>query len=215
MKPLRRVRSGVLNSMPSSIGHRYNVTLSHKYNLIWFRVAKVGTRSVLALMQDADAEVIINYPKWRSLQSKGMNNYSAVSFVRNPYDRLVSAWKNKIVDKNLFRLDAELLERLQCFDLFVEYVSQFDLTNADVHLRPQYRLMDINRMNHIGKMESFNEDCHRIFGGLGIKMDKLSRANASSPSSKSSLDYYSSRSMNIVNKIYARDFQEFGYIMVD
>jgi len=158
--------------------------------------------------------MILNYPKWRSLNAGSMSSYTAVSFVRNPYDRLVSAWKNKVVDSNLFRLEESLHRELQDFDRFVEYVSQYDIRNADVHLRPQYRLVDTGRVNSVGKMESFEEDCEKIFSEAGVDVSGLERKNASSQSRKPALEYFSESSIELVNKFYAKDFEIFEYSKV-
>lgn len=211
----RRVRSALLNNLPGALGHPYNVTVSHKYRLIWYRVAKVGTRSLISLVSGADEDLIINYPKWRSLGAGSMESYTAISFVRNPYERLISAWKNKVVDDNLFRLDPQLHAELQDFEKFVTYISQYSLDNVDVHLRPQSRLMNTERVDQYGKMESFEADCQRIFGDLGFDVSPLSQKNASSAAKKPTMEYYSQKSLEQVNELYARDFEKFAYTKVD
>ena len=51
-------------------------------------------------------------------------HYFKFAFVRNPYDRIVSAWKNKIVQTNYFDLSDAKRQDLHQFEAFLEYEKE-------------------------------------------------------------------------------------------
>src|SRR5262245_19376649 len=80
----------------------YNLTVSHERKFVWFRVAKVGTRTILnhfldrGVRLDAEHASDVHYPP------RAYADYFKFAFVRNPWDRLVSCWADKVVASNLF-----------------------------------------------------------------------------------------------------------------
>src|SRR5688572_1984937 len=83
----------------------FHMTISPSHHFIWYRVAKVGTRSILAMLDAADVE---HFDSDLRVESRWLyrlgryRDYYRFAFVRNPWDRLVSSWADKVVDSNLF-----------------------------------------------------------------------------------------------------------------
>ena len=137
-------------------------------------------------------------------------DYFKFAFVRNPWDRLVSAWLNKVVDCNYFGFNESDLEKMGSFGNFVDYVSTLDIENCDLHLRLQCRLIDINHIDYLGRYESFSLDLTKVFEVLGIDQKDFVRRNASQKR-KSYQEYYNERLIEKVSQIYRKDIQVFGY----
>ena len=157
---------------------------------------------------------IINYYKTSPFLNKKMkmnqdkwNNYYKFCFIRNPYDRRVSAWNHinrfNIPFKNFLNL------KNTCND--VEYMHMF---------MPQYRSM-INEkakkfINYIGYFENLDEDFRKILNNIGIQKilhdpkDKLnSRAH------KPFYEYYDQDSLTKVNLLMSEDFKNLDYLMIN
>lgn len=68
-----------------------------------------------------------------------------IAFVRNPYDRLLSLWKQKVKVPNKFVCThANKFVTGMSFDAFVRQVCSEDLSVANVHYRPMYDILHWN-----------------------------------------------------------------------
>ncbi len=84
------------------------------------------------------------------------------SFVRNPFDRLVSAYNNKLVENDHLSTAMQRmgLERHMPFQRFLEVVNETADADLDVHLLPQSRILCANGTpvpDFIGQMEAMAE----------------------------------------------------------
>lgn len=136
------------------------------------------------------------------------------SFVRNPYDRVVSAFhylnaggnnpKDEIVR------DIYLSQYNGDFDYFVEY--GFPKVLDQIHFMPQYSWIFynyINICNYVGKFETINEDIKELSKFIDFKSDSLPDINKSEH--KHYKDYYTVATKKIIYEYYRTDFELFGY----
>ena len=105
-----------------------------------------------------------------------LSGYFTFSFVRHPYDRLVSAYYDKVVNSDYHEIAVKIRKHFGevSFENFLQYIMvdlrkyyQCQSTSGggcnfqvDVHWRPFYQrcaYCDIN-YSFIGRMESFNRD---------------------------------------------------------
>jgi hypothetical protein len=189
----------------------YNLTISHARRFIWFRVAKVGTRTVLGHLESNDVGLDVSHAMRMRYPVEAMGDYYKFGFVRHPLDRFVSAWRDKVVDNNYYRFDPDELARMQRLEAFAEWTAGHDLadvTTVDQHLVLQSRAIDLTQVDHLGRMESFAEDFATVCRRLGlpeIVTESRNRSAAAVPPAVS--DEVRER----VRDLYRLDFQVLGY----
>lgn len=190
----------------------YNTTISHSHRFVWFRVAKVATRTIRhhlvehGVTLDADHAMRIRFP-WASFE-----DYFTFAFVRDPLERFVSAWRDKVVDHNYYRFDEATHIRMQDVEEFARWVGTHDLTQlpeADQHIALQSRLIDLNRVDFLGRIEDFDTDFAQVCTRLGIAASPAAPRNQTAPRGHRTDVSDDLRAM--VHTLYARDYQIFGY----
>lgn len=197
----------ILPALPSD--RRYNLTLSHDRRFLWYRVAKVCTRTIFhafdagGLKLDAEQAMRCYYPP------SHFHNYFKFAFVRNPWDRLASCWRDKVVNNNFFGLGPNQRQSLLNFNSFVDWVSTKNLETCDVHLRLQCRLIDLNHVDFIGRFENFDSDFSSVANRIGLPVENIPHENSSS--SPVSLNTYNDETKKRVGDLYAKDIAIFGY----
>jgi hypothetical protein len=87
------------------------------------------------------------------------SSHFSFSFVRNPFDRLVSAYNNKLIENDHISTAMERmgLERGMPFRRFLEVVAATSDADLDVHLLPQSSILCLDGVpvpGFIGKMEA-------------------------------------------------------------
>lgn len=192
---------------------RYNITLSHSQKFVWYRVAKVGTRTIFNHLKDSGVPLDVEHASWLHYPVKSFEDYFKFAFVRNPWDRVVSCWRNKVsksANKNFFQLPESKAKTLQTFEGFVDFLSTVDIKNCDRHIRAQSALIDLNSVDYIGRMETFNDDVDYVFKKLKLPEKEMVSRNVTS-SETSYKQYYSDDLASKVAKIYRKDIQVFGY----
>lgn len=160
------------------------------------------------------------------------------TFVRNPYDRLVSCWANKFLDKPLVKkkmftegefsierylvakkqIDAALPEgqdRTLSFPDFVTYATSIAGRGVDYHMQRQSDLLRVPGVpiDFTGKVENFPDDIVRVLDHVGAS-DEL-RRRVSTPLNKSERNrasaYYTPELAARVFRAYEEDFDTLGY----
>ncbi len=202
----RRRASGSLSPNP------YNLTISHAHRFVWFRNAKVATRTVLAFLEEQHPEELlvlseVPYP------TAAFTEYFKFGFVRHPLDRFISAWQDKVCDRNHFHFEEEERARMRTIETFATWVAEQDLRDlrvTDRHLMLQSRLVDLTQADFVGRMESFGADFSEVCERVGLSWKEPERRNRSDPSGVTR-DNASQELRSIVEEAYRLDYQVFGY----
>jgi hypothetical protein len=186
----------------------YYMTFCAKPAFVWYRVAKCATHSIFG-------HLIQHKVDFTSTQSAQLHyaplRYPAhfkFAFVRNPWDRLVSCWHNKVIDKQK-RNFGDRLEAFKEFGNFVDYVAEQNLETCNKHYRLQCRLIDLNRVDFLGRLERFPEDFRIVCDKLGLPGEPR-KVNVSGRQRDYRL-YYSDALAEKVGTLYRRDITLFGY----
>ena len=243
----------VLRRAYSRLFGRYDYTSHiialHDYRAIYMAVPKVANTSIKAAVSPlatADHEWIDSeragdsdrsvYRRERNNlfalnirllkhQVKAYDEYYVFAFVRNPWDRLVSCYKDKLASGSVLeqgrlkqpRQDSRPLGRQfpagMEFSEFVREVGRTPDTKANRHFRSQYTfLTDRNGAllpDFIGRYESLSEDFARIMERIGAPQAALPHIRRSD--STEYRDYYTTALVDIVAERYRTDTELFGY----
>jgi hypothetical protein len=157
--------------------------------------------------EDGDFIRTNHYPLYKILKVKSdVKDFFVFTFVRNPFDRLVSEYYYQKFNRNIPFNDYVLHIVKPAFD-FGKLEEWFSF-----HLLPQFDFICINneiRCDFLGKFESLEEDYNKVCKILGVEKALL-------PHYKKSLrkdyrSYYNDASRAIVEKYYKKDLDEFDY----
>jgi len=148
---------------------------------------------------------------WCHYPANDYGGYFRFAFVRNPWDRLVSCWLDKVVKLNHYQFSEEKLAKMQDFKNFVDHVAQIDIqTCNDPHIRLQATMIDLNHVDFVGRFERFEADFLKVLDVLGIGEIEIPKKNASQ-NRKTYHEYYNEATKQKVAEIYKKDIQIFSY----
>lgn len=147
---------------------RYYLSYDFEHKALWIRTYKTGSRTINDLLKENCQPNNYIYSSAVAFQPNRYKDFFKFTFVRNPEDRLVSAWKDKVLRQNYFHFTPSEHEKYKNFDNFLEYVSSLDLSKCDEHLRKLTDLVDFKHIDFIGRLENFDEDLTNVANKLGI-----------------------------------------------
>tara|TARA_R110001583_G_scaffold105202_1_gene252647 strand:- start:13918 stop:14577 length:660 start_codon:yes stop_codon:yes gene_type:complete len=148
-------------------------------------------------------------------EPKFITSYFKFTIVRNPWDRLVSAYfflkkgGFGLKDKTWFEQE---LSTYSSFDDFVRnWVNKKNIQKWH-HFRPQYHYI-LNRHNKIkldfvGYLENIDEDFNTIKKQIGVN---CTLENSNKSQHNSYINYYNDETKEIVKEVYAEDIKLLGY----
>ncbi len=190
----------------------YDVTISDQFRFIWFRNYKVGSRSLLKLFSENQVVLDAAQPYQCYYPPKLYRDYFSFAFVRNPWDRLISCWHNKVLKNNHFQFSESEWEKMKDLDNFLDFIQKKKLSgNTDGHIRLQSSLIDLNQIQFLGRFESFQKDAGYIIQKLQFQHRIVPVRNQSERSSTQYQLYYTSENAEKVARLYEKDIRMFGY----
>ena len=185
-------------------------TISNK--LIWYLTPKCGSTT----FHDQFRENNINFPTEQYTQVPNFaKNYFSFSVVRNPWDRLVSCWMDKVITRKptetQFRngLRWELNYQKPGFKDFIEIITETENITKDSHWDLYFNIIPVIDIDFIGKFENLQEDFNTICDKIGIPQQTLQYENATKH--KHYTEYYDDETRQIVAEKYRKDIEYFGY----
>jgi chondroitin 4-sulfotransferase 11 len=217
------------------VGEEFTVLLE-QYNAVYIDIAKVASSSikdtlvsVLGLEGAGGNPHDVNFPHPTSSDPVGDRIYPglyAFAFVRNPWDRLVSCYRDKIngevsdftgfaesgVAHCLARFDAFSVD--MSFSEFVFAVASISDENADEHFRSQADFVTnsagVIAVDFVGRYEELDNHFAQVVREIGLpsgtNLPRLQSAPDRDPSS-----YYTAETRSLVEKRYARDIALLDY----
>lgn len=137
------------------------------------------------------------------------------AFVRNPFDRMVSAWKCPWVSAKT-RYDESEYKTFKHFIL--DFLPEDSKKNyfrwshvmpfTDVRMKLFNKNLD-QSISFIGRFENLQQDFNIVCDSIGIPHQTLPRKNKSKH--KHYTEYYDNETRQTVEKKYAKDIEYFGY----
>lgn len=156
-------------------------------------------------------------------------------FVRNPWTRFLSAYRNK-VEAHPTRLRnpayrdnpdrlwvGELVEAIAGrdgspdgtvpFPEFARYAAAQDPADMDPHYRPQVLLSGFGSIDYdrVGRIEHLEADYAALAADLGIALPLPANRRPFSGSTERVEEYYDDETTELVGSLYAEDVARFGY----
>jgi len=197
--------------------------ISNTHNFIFIKPHKIaGTTIVNALVnakcltwEDVDsAPNRNNHQRYQELETElgSLKSYFVFSFVRNPYERILSLYvylKEKEIPKKLNE-NRPLIKN----DEIARSSGSFKNAIKNGFMIPSFMRFFLNNedeinLDFIGKVENLQEDFNIICDKIGIPKQELPHKNKTKH--KSYTEYYDDETRSIVAEKYAKDIEYFGY----
>ena len=176
--------------------------ISHKHKFIYARAAKTASSTITGYLEEHVDDMskakgwtdnVHHIPLWyykENIPIEEFESYFKFTFVRNPWDRLVSAYQYS--------------KRFGNTTDFKEWVVNIDPNHK---YGPQYDF--VKGSDFIGKFENLQEDFNIVCDKIGIPQQQLPHKNATKH--KHYTEYYDDETRQIVAEKYAKDIEYFNY----
>jgi len=215
----------------------YVTHISLRYKYIFVATPKAACSSLIMMLQrlEWNDTHFLHNPTWevhdRAL-SPLLNPLQVISFselvadpeflkfcfVRNPFDRIISAYLNKVVKEDHFRED--MLATIGksgvdvSFDEFISYVASKPDEQMDLHFAVQHNqtFQDMITFDFIGKFEQFDADLATMSHLLKVNLAPYHvRFDPHRTGAKRYGAFLTERNTALILEKYARDFETFSY----
>lgn len=192
--------------------------INHEKKLIYLINPKIACTSLKANLFNCNTKYHerIHSILWahgkNEIAKKDFENYFIYTYVRNPFERLVSCYKNKVCQQKHY-YDSYLFGFIlpdKGFDSFVNKIFFIPDFLSDRHFRSQYSLIYKKgkcMVDFIGKIETIKES----FPKLAKKYNLSSLQYYNTTKKNNWMDYYTISTAKKVYKRYKKDFKIFGY----
>jgi hypothetical protein len=148
-----------------------NNCLVHEHKVCFQFICKAGNTTIKRLLVDLlcnenEKECVFKRPdrKWKYCDKNSIpNDYLVIGFCRNPEKRLISCWKDKVNGKP-FRpfIKRHNIPHKLPFEDFIKKICKIQDETGDQHFRPQTYDLNLERLNFLVKMESFEKDWEKV-----------------------------------------------------
>lgn len=196
--------------------------ISHQFRAIWLENPKAGSTSIKMALGVQPKGIVSGdrsnpygfsrLPLPRDTLLK-YDDYFIFGFCRNPWDRMVSTWKNFTTGQARIRLLVNHWHIIQPgklpFKRFVQLVGQ-NRPKVNHHWVPQIEFLPVDKMPTItiGRFESFAQSWEEFSDNIGINrpLGHFYRTKHDHYTT-----YYDDETVDLVRKLYPEDIDFFGY----
>ena len=182
---------------------RYTISYNYKYRCLWFRTPKVGSRSINQHFIDNTPDGQYIYSSAVGYLRSDFTDWYKFAFVREPTDRFISCWKDKVLNHNMFGFDLATHAQMKELENFISWVEGQNIDEAEEHLRSQHVLIDMDNLDFIGRLETFDEDFQKVADAIGMPLKTVHRKNRSGEKEIELSETDRAR----IRKIYQRDYE--------
>lgn len=216
-------------------GREYIIQTIPSYKGVYFPIYKSARTTFIDLfnaIQEKDQKISGFLSVFRIRKSELDKKYAdhfRFTFVRNPYSRIVSCYKDKIMNEARPTKHVKFATRISgasaplmntgnffpgmSFKEFVREIARIPDDRADIHYRSQFCFVtDKNKrmlVDFVGKLENSAEDLKHVCEKLGI--DTIPELPHKNRTTQGYREYYDYETKALVQERYMRDFEIFGY----
>jgi len=183
----------------------YFLSYNYRYKTLWFRNYKVASRTIHKHFTTHSKPGENIYSSEVGYCPALFKNYFKFAFVRNPMDRFLSAYKNKVISENYFGFNPEKHDEMMNPSRFLEWLYNKNPTKMDEHFRPQHTLIDIDNLDFLGRVESFQQDFAKLCRKVGLPVKSFPRHNKSMDIAVN----FSKKNKVLIKDIYELDYRIF------
>lgn len=190
--------------------------LIHDPRCVFIHNPKTGGQALRSILLKQPHEG----PKMGRLPQEWTQHFT-FAFVRNPFDRLISAWKmfSDGIEDTGWKVPLDL-EPGMSLKAFLEIVTDESIdigsheragrTRVRNHTLPQtHEYYSIDQANFVGRFESFNEDVNKLFLRLQLNADLPSPKHVTKRGPYQ--QYFDTETLAVATEYYSQDLQTFGY----
>lgn len=240
------VREAMQRVPPEQLEYSINISPVHRY--VYMDNPKTGCSSLKSALIEIEARDIspgLDVYDWRVVHNRNASplgrlidyktkspltdlvrdGFRFVTFVRNPYARVLSCYRDKILKNRSEKAQVLRLlgysglapERPVSFEEFVKAI----IRQTDYSMNPHWRvqtshiLYGILDYSFIGRFEKYQEDFTGLFRVLGIPEERiptLRHINRTKEGSEEGCgSYYTPELQELIFRRYQPDFVNFGY----
>lgn len=176
------------------------VYVCEERNLMYYDVPKCASSTI--------REEIFNNKHSFSMQNpeKELDKYFKFSFVRNPWDRMVSNWKMFTSQPlRIEQLRSMTSENLSDFETFVQFANK----TQNHHWLPQFLFLP-DELDFIGRIEKFDRDFNLLLATIGERQRQARKINVTKR--EDYWLYYKPSTVDLVAEMYSEDIKMFEYV---
>jgi dermatan 4-sulfotransferase 1 len=191
-------------------------------NLVYVQVPKAANSSIIYCLNQKQKWFDINTKNHQEIQDKIRPNkiefnphnyekykkYFWFTFVRNPYERIISSYVNKVLNPEEVFLSFKNIgiTKSTSFLDFCNTIKEIDSTQLNDHIKPQDLIIP-KVVHFFGKIENIKQDWIR----LQAKIPDLLNLDVQLNKSRKRDNFLCRNSIDIINQIYSNDFDRFKY----
>lgn len=211
--------------------------IDKKNKLLFVHIPKCGGTSInnifnfkkkFKYLSGIDKENRIQYNHLTLKQIKKfikLKKYFSFSFVRNPFDKMVSEFffRKSFENKNCILYLGQLDLQKLTFEEFINKIFEVKLTHSlnrtfgEAHLVSQTKYLYVKgklKIDFLGRFENYEKDLKKLLKKLkrkkGIELQEICHKNSSSHENYK--NYYNSSTKKIIEKMYEDDLNNFNYV---
>ncbi|MCW8125942.1 sulfotransferase family protein [Microbulbifer halophilus] len=200
-----------------------HIAWSRAHNFCYFRIPKAANSTAMRTLAHHCGYDIRNDPggnaakgRFKALPTPGsLAGACTFTVVRNPYSRIVSAWRSKTAVPRMVRKyrlhPAGKPQRVYTLLEFLQRLED-DLLMANAHWVPQHELipLPVESLSHVGKVETLEADLGRIVNDIfGCPLELHTRQSDRQRADDYVRSQLAPAERQLIQRLYARDFELF------
>ena len=191
--------------------------INHEHKFLFLHLPKTGGTSINKFFNDKfdNNKRDFGHPYLSEYKCNNFDDYFKFTIVRNPYDRLVSAFFY-MKEYSKFQSDINFRKKWKLeHDTFESFViEKLPVIVGNKNTRPRHFKPQVDfgtaGLDYIGSFVTMQDDMNFICDEIGIDRQDLPHVNSSNH--KRYDEYYNEELLNIVKTLYLEDFNNYEHL---